>query len=128
MAMVTVDEAAIKAWLVEPDGPVARHMMVAGEAVKQATLGKLTSYPRVFLGPQLVKRLQMFPDGPHVFVGAANTKTKPHVIRGNPTLAFKWKRVGPGMFFFASVNHPGSDFTKYLTERLITSLVAAGTI
>ena len=36
--------------------------------------------------------------------------TDPHIIRGNPILAFFWQRgpAGPGMYFYHWVNHPGT--------------------
>ena len=44
--------------------------------------------------------------------------SRPHVIRGNPTLAFRWPRRGPGVFFFRSVNHPGTTANPFF-ERII---------
>ena len=37
--------------------------------------------------------------------------TRPHIIRGNPILAFHWERgpEGPGKYFFHYVNHPGTE-------------------
>lgn len=41
--------------------------------------------------------------------------TRPHIIRGNPILAFHWDRgpEGPGMYFFAYVNHPGTEANPF---------------
>lgn len=38
-------------------------------------------------------------------------KTRPHVIvpRNAAVLAFEWPKKGAGVFFFAKVDHPGSD-------------------
>ena len=62
-------------------------------------------------------------------VGSAHVKTKPHVIAGNPTLAFQWPKgerlLGQPkgtVFFFRQVNHPGSDFSKYLLKTLRKAL------
>ena len=37
--------------------------------------------------------------------------TQPHEIRGRPLLAFKWPKVGPGIFIFHRVQHPGTSGT-----------------
>lgn len=41
--------------------------------------------------------------------------TKPHIIRGNPILAFFWERgpEGPGKYFFRHVNHPGTEANPF---------------
>ena len=46
--------------------------------------------------------------------------TKAHVIQGNPTLAFHWDEGpnGPGVYFFASVNHPGTKANKFFTDNI----------
>ncbi len=38
-----------------------------------------------------------------------NADTEPHLIEGNPILAFLWPARGPGTFFFAHVDHPGTQ-------------------
>lgn len=125
-SVVKVDTAAIKAFLNDPNGPVARDVMVRATAVQQKAKASLKSgFPSDFLGPSIVKRLQMVDGAPHVFVGSSKVKTKPHIISGNPMLAFKWPRMGSGMFFFRTVHHPGSDFNQYLTEKLVAALPAA---
>lgn len=124
---VDIDLTAIKAFMQDPNGPVARYMMVVGQAVKDATIAQLHGFALTFLGPTIVKRLVMMADGPHVMVGTDRVKTEPHIIRGNPWLAFKWPNAPMpqpkgGVFFFRQVNHPGSDFTRYITERLVVAL------
>jgi hypothetical protein len=46
--------------------------------------------------------------------------TKPHIIapKDGGTLAFLWPAMGPGMFFFKSVNHPGTKANKFLSDNL----------
>lgn len=39
--------------------------------------------------------------------------TRPHEITGNPLLAFEWPAAGPGVFFFHSVQHPGTTGTDW---------------
>jgi len=54
--------------------------------------------------------------------------SRPHVIRGNP-LAFRWPKAGPGIFFFRSVNHPGTKpnlFFEQITKRWTQYLERAG--
>ena len=48
--------------------------------------------------------------------------TKPHLIRGNPILAFQWAAgpAGPGTYFYRKVQHPGTkpdDFAKRAVTR-----------
>ena len=46
--------------------------------------------------------------------------TGPHVIRGNPLLAFSWPNGpnGPGMYYFRKVNHPGTKPCRFFTDNL----------
>ena len=107
-----------------PDGPITRHLMVIAEAVKVATIASLKpGFPKDWLGPQIVKRVVPGADGPSVLVGVANTKTKPHVIRGNPLLTFYWPKAGRVMVL-RSVNHPGSEMGPYLARKLTDALGA----
>jgi hypothetical protein len=52
--------------------------------------------------------------------------TQPHVIRGNPLLAFFWANGpnGPGTYYFASVNHPGTKANKFFTDNLAVFAMA----
>lgn len=125
MAKVQIDAAKLGAYLRQANGPVMRKMMTAGEVVKRETINSMNSeFPRKFFGTSLVKRLEMHADGPHVFVGASRTKTKPHPISGNPLLVFFWPKAGKTMYL-RNVNHPGSDFTAYITKKLKQGLNAA---
>ncbi|MGH9093842.1 MAG: hypothetical protein ACRDXE_01640 [Acidimicrobiales bacterium] len=126
---VRIFETAIAEFLRAPEGPVGRRMMVYGEAVKQKVVEKLKpGFPRDFLAPNIVKRTVASDSGPIVTVGAARLKTQPHRIDGNPLLVFHWPKAG-GTVFFRHVNHPGSDFTRYVTEKLqeaLTEVMAEG--
>lgn len=120
---VILNMAAVREYMRTPDGPVMRRLMVVGDAVKVRTVASLKSgFPQDFLGPTIVKRTVMTADGPAVEVGSSKTKTDAHPIAGNPILAFKWPKQGGGMFFFRSVNHPGSNFDKYLSSKLKAAL------
>ena len=46
---------------------------------------------------------------PVEYASFTNADTEPHLIEGNPILAFLWPARGPGTFFFGSVNHPGTQ-------------------
>lgn len=128
---IVLDTGQITDALLAPDGPVVRQMMVMGEAIKVATVAKLKpGFPRDFLGPYIVKRVVA---GPKVQVGSMRTQTKPHVIRGNPTLVFPWAKGdrlirfptgqhGPGLYFFRKVNHPGSNMGPYLAKKLLEAM------
>ncbi len=41
--------------------------------------------------------------------------TRPHVIEGNPILAFYWERLGQTVFF-RRVNHPGNKAYRFLAR------------
>ena len=43
--------------------------------------------------------------------------TRPHVIRGNPTLSFYWPKMGKRVFF-AKVNHPGNPARPWFRPTL----------
>lgn len=119
---VVISEAAVAAFIRNPDGPVGRRLMVVAEDVRQRTKGSLKEgFPRDFLAPTIVKRMVMTADGPSVQVGSDHTRTQPHVIRGNPLLVFHWPKAGR-VVYFRKVNHPGSNFDRYLVEKLVAAL------
>lgn len=121
-AKVIISEAAVQAFIRNPDGPVGRRLMVVAEAVKTATIGSLKEgFPKDFLGPTIVKRMVMTDEGPNVQVGSDHTRTQPHIIRGNPLLVFHWAKVGR-VVYFRKVNHPGSNFDNYLITKLVAAL------
>lgn len=104
------------------DGPVMRHMMVVGEAVKVETIRHLKDgFPRDFLAPTIVKRVVHTEYGPAVQVGSDHTKTDPHMIFGNPLLVFFWARAGRTVHL-PYVHHPGSEFHNYLLKLLVAAL------
>ena len=122
MSRVVISDQMVQAFIRLPDGPVARRLAVIGEAVKVKTVGSLKEgFVRDFLGPTIVKRTVMTEAGPVVQVGSEHTKTQPHIIRGNPLLVFHWPKVGR-VVYFRKVNHPGSNFNRYLVEKLVASL------
>ncbi len=119
---VRIAPTLVADFLRQPDGPVLRRFLVLGERVKETTrLSIRSGFPRDFLGPQIVKRVVMGSNGPHVIVGADNVKTQPHVIQGNPVLVFFWPKVGDTVFL-RYVNHPGSDFSEYLIKKLTEAM------
>lgn len=121
---IIINQPAVQTYLRAPNGPVGRRLMVVGEAVRAATVASLKpGFPLDFLGPSIVKRMVATGDGPRVQVGSAHTMTQPHVIRGNPTLVFHWAKAGR-VVYFRKVNHPGSNFDHYLTEKLVAALAA----
>src|ERR1051326_4232857 len=120
--IVHVDPTSLAAFMRGPGGPVVRKLTVIGETLKLRTIASLKSgFPRDYLGPQIVKRISMTEQGPIVYVGAVNLKTKPHPIVGNPLLVFFWPKVGK-VVAFPRVNHPGSDFSRYLSIKLLENL------
>lgn len=125
MARLVIDGKALSDLLRGPTGPVMRTTLVVAEAVKVATINSLKpGFPADFIGPLIVKRVMA---DATVQVGNQLTRpvvTKPHVINGNPLLVFHWPKAGPGLFFFRSVNHPGSDFTNYLQTKLNEALAS----
>jgi hypothetical protein len=130
-AEVYIDTAGLQEFLRSPNGPVARHLMIVGERIRVRTRASLKQgFPQDFLGPTIVKRVVPSPDGPTVRVGSEHVRTKPHPIdapdptegRPNPHLRFLWPKVGPGFFYAKHVNHPGSNFTKYLGRKLSDAL------
>ena len=117
-----------------PAGPVGRHVITRGEIVKQAARAKAPRKSGCLQG-SIVKRIEERPEGIAVRVVADTTPcspkresyalyveegTRPHVIQGNPTLAFFWPSGpdGPGMYFFGSVNHPGTRGVHFLKDAL----------
>lgn len=119
---INLDRQKVTEFFRDSNGPIARGMLIQGERVRVATVASLKAgFPANFLSPRIVKRVVIEADGPHVLVGAAGIKTRPHRIDGNPTLVFFWPKAGR-VVTFRHVNHPGSDFSRYLLERLHLAL------
>ena len=124
---VKLNQEALGKFVATPDGPVARQMMLFGEKVKSTTIGLLKEgFPRDFLGPTILKRWTDGPEGPVLLIGSPRTQTQPHVILGNPLLVFFWPPPkGPGRtVYFTKVNHPGSNFDRYLGQKLLEAIGA----
>ena len=121
-ARVVVDPAEVQRFVRNPDGPIARRMMIVAEAVRQETIASLKEgFVADYLGPTIVKRTAETDEGLRIVVGSEHTRTQPHVINGNPLLVFFSPKAGRTLFV-RSVNHPGSDFRNYLLERLSNAL------
>jgi hypothetical protein len=124
---VVINKEALNAYVANPGGPVMRHMMVLGEAVKTEAIARLSNKGsggwtvRGFLGPTIVKRVVEVDGMPRVQVGSDHTKTAAHLITGNPTLTFFWPKVGK-VVSFHQVHHPGSEFRNYLLVQLAEAL------
>jgi hypothetical protein len=112
-----IDQAALDAYLDDGNGPVLRYMMQRGEALRAAWVGQMSDFPADFFGPdgagRIVKRVMSVGGKPSVQVGTDTVSTQPHPIDGAPLLVFD---VGGFTVFTQHVDHPGSDFTNYLTE------------
>jgi hypothetical protein len=125
-ARVEINQATIREYIRTPDGPVARHFMIIGEAIKARTIASLKpGFPQDWLGPFIVKRMVMTDDGPMVSVGIERTKTKPHIIMGNPLLVFYWAKAGK-VVRFRHVHHPGSEMAPYVAKKLLEALETVG--
>ncbi len=114
MAGVTIDPAALAAFVADGNGPVMRHLMVVGERVKQNWIAQMPEgFVHDFFAGKIVKRVVSTDGKPSVRVGTDTVKTEPHPIDGNPLLVFD---VGGFTVFTTHVDHPGSDFSDYLTR------------
>jgi hypothetical protein len=125
----TPNAEGIAVLLHRPEGPVMRRMAVDAEKVRQEAIrlaprskgrggGTLRSH--------IVKRLGVFNSRDCYFVGVPDSVpyaiyvsrgTAPHVIYGNPLLAFFWAKTGRTMFL-RKVNHPGTKPNPYLQNAL----------
>jgi hypothetical protein len=118
-----------------PTGPVGLHMIGRAEVVKQAARAKANRRSGC-MAESIVKRFTE--DAEHGFAITINCDTtscspqrksyalyvhegtKPHVIEGNPLLAFTWHGE---QVFFASVNHPGYKGNPFLRDALPLAVV-----
>jgi hypothetical protein len=130
MAGEIVNRAALHDFLHDPNGPVAAEVERVGQQLRRLTIARLkVGFPRNWLGRRVVAIRTDGPEGPSMLVGSDDTKTSPHVIpkggaAAGRTLVFFWPAPkGPGkVVFFRSVNHPGSNFDKYLSRKLLEAL------
>lgn len=122
--VVKIDSAAVARFMQDPNGPVLRKMLIVGEALKVRTAVSLKDgFPRDFLAPGIVKRVETTSEGPRVLVGSSHLRTRPHSMTGNPLLVFFWPKAGK-VVFFRHVNHLGSNFAAYLGDRLLAALLS----
>jgi hypothetical protein len=119
------DPQGLAALMRGPEGPVTRHLIKVGEDVRQLARANLGGgFASSFLGPRIVKRVEVGADGAHVLVGSDVTKTRPHLIVGNPLLVFHWAKAGR-VVYLRHVNHPGSDFGPFLRKALLAAVAEA---
>lgn len=123
------DPVAAQAFLRSSDGITSRLMVAASGVQAAARVLLKPGFPRNFLGPTIVKRPLVTSAGPVVMVGSEKTRTAPHKITahdrpdGRPgMLVFPGRRGG--LVFVHSVNHPGSNFDRYLADVLLKALIA----
>jgi len=108
------------------DGAVGRWMFGRAQVVQMAAVAQCPKRTNK-LSESIVKRMYETPAGLDVVIAAqqpyaifVHEGTKPHVIQGNPILAFNWGNGpnGAGTYFFRSVHHPGTKPNKFLSDNL----------
>jgi hypothetical protein len=131
---IHIDGAAVAELMRSPAGPPGRYLIERAEVVRQAARAKAPVRDGC-LRSSIVKRLEVRPEGLAVRIIADTTPcsptrksyalfveedTKPHIIEGNPTLAFQWDHgpSGAGLYFFASVSHPGTRGKHFMRDAL----------
>jgi hypothetical protein len=133
---LVVDGARMAELLRSPTGPVGRHLIGRAEIVKQAARAKAPKKTGC-LASSIVKRVEENPaTGFRIRIVADTTPcsperksyslyvhegTRPHTIMAKgKTLAFYWAHgpTGPGMYYFQSVNHPGTKPVPFLRDAL----------
>ena len=131
---LVVDGARMAELLRSPSGPVYRMLFARGEVVRQAAKAK-APVKSGCLRDSIVKRMEERAEGLACRVVADTTPcspkrtsyalfveegTRPHTIQGNPTLSFFWPTGpdGPGLYHFASVNHPGTKGIHFMRDAL----------
>lgn len=132
-SQVHLNGQAIQRILESPDGPVARHLMVIGDEVKQEARTRVgVSSPAAretraggsqHLRDTIVKRLVHGSGGLAIHVGSEEDHahlhhegTRPHTIE--PVRARALRFTGPGgtVIFAVRVQHPGTRPNRYLTD------------
>lgn len=137
---LVLDGAVMEAMLRSPTGIVGRHLIERAEIFKRAARQQArgrsgTSQRSGCLENSIVKRIEQTPEGIAIRMVSDTSPcspkhesyslfvhegTQPHVIEGNPLLAFPWDHGpdGPGMYFFAKVQHPGTQPNRFFTDNL----------
>ncbi len=133
---LVTDGSRMAELLRSPTGLVGRHLIEKAELVKQEAR-RLAPVRSGCLRATILKRVEEDPvNGFAIRIVSDTTScsperksyslyvhegTKPHIINAKPggVLAFNWP-AGPtgGMFFAASVNHPGTKARPFLRDAL----------
>lgn len=124
-----IDQAALDSLLFDLSGPVMRACYEQSERVKEVASDKVprSEGPGPHLADSgLVEDTLGSTGRPAFLVGFDSDHagfyffgTRPHIIRPKSpggVLAFRWPKVGPGMFFFRSVQSPGTSPHPFLLE------------
>lgn len=130
-----VDEAALDEVLHSAFGPIQRAMFAEAEDIRLHAASKIPRGergPYTHQGPHMADQslvedtavaglpafLIAFESDHAAFY---NFGTRPHEIRARnaPMLVFKWPKVGPGLFRFKKINHPGTDAHPFLNETVL---------
>lgn len=126
---LVIDGARMQEFLRGPQGPISRMLIERGELVKRDARRRVPVRTGK-LRDSIVKRfVEEVPGGLGIRVVAAqpyavfvHDGTKPHVIaaRRKASLAFFWANGpnGAGLYFFQSVNHPGTKAVPFLRDAL----------
>lgn len=129
---LSIDSRALQQVLNSPDGPVARHLMVVGDMVKDRArqrVGVSSPAQRVtragggqHLRDAIVKRMVPAPSGVEVRVVAElpharyhHDGTEPHTITPVRAKALRFT-VGGRVVFAVRVQHPGTRANPFLTD------------
>jgi hypothetical protein len=133
---VVLRPEALTALLHGPTGPVVRMLYVRGEIVKEAARGQIrvghvAAGGRPNLRDTLIKR-PLPPDGvgPGMRVGSESPiallhheGSRPHTIVPRTKQVLSWMPPGGGRVFARSVQHPGTQPNRYLTDNLHLAVV-----
>ena len=139
---LVVDGARMAELLRGPSGPVFRHLAERATVVQMAARAKAPRRTGC-LQASIVKRVEENPISGFAIRIVADTRpcspkrisyalfveegTKPHEIKakGDGVLAFHWDHGpnGPGLYFFKSVQHPGTKGVHFMRDALPLAVV-----